>query len=67
MMGLIVDKSSPFQFLFDDGTGTISVVDFNNKKNSPPENWRTRFNCWKTKTITKSNIYILRNSNSKPS
>ncbi len=32
MMGLIVDKSSPFQFLFDDGTGTISVVDFNNKE-----------------------------------
>jgi len=32
IMGLVVDKITPFQFLLDDGTGTIIVTDFNNKE-----------------------------------
>jgi len=34
IMGIIVEKTSPFNFLFDDGTGTILVIDFNNTKQS---------------------------------
>ncbi len=30
IMGLVVDKPTPFQFMLDDGTGTIQVIDFNN-------------------------------------
>lgn len=30
IMGFVVDKPTPFQFLLDDGTGSIKVNDFNN-------------------------------------
>ena len=32
IMGFVVEKPSPFRFLLDDGTGSISVNDFNNTK-----------------------------------
>lgn len=34
IMGIVVEKTTPFNFLFDDGTGTIAVIDFNNTKQS---------------------------------
>jgi RPA family protein len=35
IMGLVVEKESPYSFLIDDGTGTILVTDFSQSTNSP--------------------------------
>ncbi len=34
LMGFIVEKSTPHQFLLDDGTGTILVIDFSQNENT---------------------------------
>lgn len=31
VMGVVVDKKGPFQFLLDDGSASITVIDFNNR------------------------------------
>ena len=30
IIGFVIDKTTPFQFLLDDGTGSLTVTDFNN-------------------------------------
>lgn len=34
IIGFIVDKPTPFQFMLDDGTGSILITDFNQQKNT---------------------------------
>lgn len=34
IMGVIVDKQSPYEFMIDDGTGVIGITDFNHSKAS---------------------------------